>query len=109
MADPSETSKLRAPVRAESLTIGMGALAAACLGLGGWLYTGLAAATRDLAAEVRGMRADLAGIVTRLTVVEAAQLEQRVRALEGIATSNKLRLDAVEREQERERARPAGR
>ena len=96
--DASGPIRVAAPLRIEKATIPLALVAGSALLLGAYFYSALVAATRDVAAEVRVTRETISAINTRVTVLEAARLDERVRVLEGTAMRNGTRLDVIERE-----------
>lgn len=72
----------------ERLSVGVTAIAAVAFTVGAYFFAGLAS-------EVRGLRADMNTIATRVSVFESQALEARIRTLEEKCTINTQRIGVL--------------
>lgn len=100
-ASPAPEDTQRVPVRLERATLPLTVVASTgltlALVLGGWFYSQLVAGVQAVAVEVRGLRADMAGIDRRVTVLEAPGLEGRMRDLDRRVTTIEARQQGGQR------------
>ena len=73
-------------VRLETATVGITGIAGIAIVLGGYFYTALVAAQRDMISEMRAVRESLSTMDRRVTVLEAPSLDAHIRDLEKRVT-----------------------
>ncbi len=94
MPDSSETPAVRDARVDRFITWALAAFAGLSFTVGAWFFSEMRNEMRGLRTEIVAVRADLAAITTRVSIVEAARLEERVRALERDVTRLEARSGA---------------